>query len=140
MLYPLIKAAHLFSAMAWVASLFALAALLPFHVQATHEAAKARLADIEHFLLKKIANPLLLVVLILGVATLVRNPAWLKMGWMHAKLLFVVFFCGYHGVLAKTRRVLSTGGEVSLAKTRVLNILLWVLTAVIVFLAIVKPF
>lgn len=140
MLDSMIKAAHLLSAMAWVSSLFALAALLPFHIQATHEAAKARLVEIEHFLLKKVANPLLLVVLILGVATLVRNPAWLKMGWMHAKLLFVVFICGYHGVLAKSRRVLAEGGEVSLGKAQALNAILWVIITAIVFFVIVKPF
>ncbi len=140
LLVSITKAAHLLSAMAWIASLFALAALLPFHIQATHEAAKARLVEIEHFLLKKIANPLLLVVLVLGVASLVQNPVWLKMGWMHAKLLFVVFICGYHGALAKSRRVLAEGGEVSLGKARALNAVLWVLTAAIVFFVIVKPF
>lgn len=140
MLYPVIKATHLLSAMVWVSSMFALAALLPFHIRSTDAAVKAKLVDIEHFLLKKLANPMLLVVLILGVGTLVRHPEWLKMGWLHAKLLFVVFICGYHGVLAKTRRVLAEGQDVSLKKAQVLNGLLWVLTAFIVFFAIVKPF
>ncbi len=141
MLYALSKSAHLIAVISWIASLFSLAVLLPFHVQAAAETAvRDKLAQIEHFLLKKLANPLMLVTLILGVATLVLNPILLKAPWMHAKLLMVVILCGYHGSLAKTRRLLAEGDTVSLQKTRVLGILPLVLTAIIVFLVIVKPF
>ena len=140
MLYALSTSAHLIAVISWVASLFAVAVLLPFHAQSPEAAVKAKLVHIEHFLLKRLANPLMLVALILGVLVLVLNPILLKAAWMHAKLLFVVFFCAYHGILAKSRRQLAEGVEVSVGKLKVLAFLPFVFTSIIVFLVLAKPF
>jgi len=140
MLYAISKSVHLIAVMSWVASLFSVAVLLPFHVKTTEAVVKEKLVQIEHFLLKRLANPLMLVALILGVVTLVLNPVLLKAPWMHAKLLFVVLFCGYHGALAKARRQLAEGTTVKAGKVKVLSVLPLVLTSIIVFLVIAKPF
>jgi protoporphyrinogen IX oxidase len=140
MLYAISKSVHLIAVMSWIASLFSVAVLLPFHVKTTEAVVKEKLVQIEHFLLKRLANPLMLVALILGVVTLVLNPVLLKAPWMHAKLLFVVFFCAYHGVLAKARRQLAEGTAVSAGKVKMLSVLPLVLTSIIVFLVIAKPF
>lgn len=140
MLYAISTSAHLITVMAWVASLFSVAVLLPFHVKTTEAVVKEKLVQIEHFLLKRLANPLMIVALVLGVATLVLNPILLKSPWMHAKLLFVVFFCGYHGALAKSRRQLAEGIDVNVGKLKVLTVLPLVFTSIIVFLVLVKPF
>lgn len=140
LIYDTLKSLHLIAVIGWVASLFSVAVLLPFHVKTTEAVVKEKLVQIEHFLLKRLANPLMFAMLILGVVTLVLNPVLMKAPWMHAKLLFVVFFFGYHGVLAKARRQLAEGTDVSAGKVKVLSILPLILTSVIVFLVIAKPF
>lgn len=140
MLYAISTSAHLIAVMSWVAGLFTVAVLLPFHAKSTEAVVKEKLGQIEHFVLKRLTNPFMLIALILGVLVLVLNPVLLKAPWMHAKLLFVVFFCGYHGVLAKARRQLSEGVDVSLGKLNVLAFLPFVFTSIIVFLVVAKPF
>lgn len=143
-LYLWIKSLHLLSAMSWFASLFALAGLCLLHARsATQTDAhpfQAQIAEFGRLLLKRIVNPLMLIALLLGVITLALNPAWLKSGWMHAKLLLVIGLCGYHGVLAKTQRQLAEHQPVSLNKIRTLCWLPFLLMTGIAILVVVKPF
>ncbi len=143
-LYLWVKSLHLISATAWFASLFALAWLFFLHVRSVAHSDsgsfQTQLSEIERILLKRIVNPLMIIALLLGIMTLVLNPAWLKSGWMHAKLLLVIGLCGYHGVLAKTQRQLAAQSPVTLSKIQVLCWLPFVLISGIAILVVVKPF
>ncbi len=76
-----------------------------------------------------------------GVALLARNPDFLEMGWLHAKLALVVIITGFHLYFtAIGKRVDAAGPDVSAKKLRMLNEMPFLAMIGIVILVIVKPF
>ena len=56
-----------------------------------------------------IANPGLLLVLIGGIAMIANNMGFLKMGWMHPKLLLVILLIGYQHMSKSIFKKLRSG-------------------------------
>ncbi len=96
MLYLWLKAFHIIAVITWFAALFYLPRLFVYHAMAEDSISRERFKVMERKLYRGIMTPSSVVAVVLGIAMLAVNPAWLSMGWMHAKLLLVVLLLGYH--------------------------------------------
>lgn len=96
MLYLWLKAFHIIAVITWFAALFYLPRLFVYHAMAEDTLSRERFKVMERKLYRGIMTPSSVVAVVLGIAMLVVNPAWLSMGWMHAKLFLVVLLLGYH--------------------------------------------
>ena len=140
-LYLWLKAGHVIFVIFWMAGLFMLPRFFVYHQEADPGSGEeARWITRENKLLKIILLPSIILVWALGIALAVTTGAWTQ-GWLHAKLVFVLLLSGYHGYLAGYAKKLARG-ERPLAgkKLRLLNEVPGAAVAVIVVLAVVKPF
>jgi putative membrane protein len=100
--YLWFKTLHIVGVVVWFAGLFYLVRLFIYHVEAeereepVRSAFKAQYVLMERRLANIITTPGLVVTVAMAVGLLVVEPAWLKQGWMHAKLAVVVALLVYH--------------------------------------------
>jgi len=136
-----VKAAHVIFVIFWMAGLFMLPRFFIYHQEsAVGSPEDARWIERETRLLRIILNPSMIVVWMLGL-TLAINAGAFTQGWFHAKLLFVLALSGYHGWMAGYARKLAKGQRTLADKPlRLMNEVPGVAAAVIVILAVVRPF
>ena len=141
MTYLWLKAGHLIFVIFWMAGLFMLPRYFVYHQESTPGSPEEALwVERERKLRKIILGPSIALVWLLGLALAFTLGAW-DQGWFHAKLLVVIALSGYHGWLAGYAKKLARGERPLEGKTlRLLNEVPGVAVAVIVILAIVKPF
>ncbi len=148
-LYLWVKAAHLIFVIYWIAGLFLLPRYYVYHQEAGVGSPEAeRWVEREGKLRRIILTPSLVIVWILGIALVLNyglspapGAALGPVGWLHTKLLLVLGLSGYHGWLIAYGRKLAAGeARMSGKGLRLLNEVPGVAVAVIVVLAIVKPF
>lgn len=141
MIYFWLKAGHIIFMIFWVAGLFMLPRFFVYHQEADIGSPEAaRWVDREKKLLKIILLPSIIVVWLLGLALAVSIDAF-SQGWFHAKLLLVLLLSGYHGYLSAYARKLARGEHpLTGKKLRLLNEVPGIAVAIIVILAIIKPF
>ena len=141
MTYLWLKAGHLIFVIFWMAGLFMLPRYFVYHQESTPGSPEEALwVERERKLRKIILGPSIALVWLLGLALAFTIGAW-DQGWFHAKLLVVIALSGYHGWLAGYAKKLARGERPLEGKTlRLLNEVPGVAVAVIVVLAIVKPF
>ena len=141
MTYLWLKAGHLIFVIFWMAGLFMLPRYFVYHQESTPGSPEEALwVERERKLRKIILGPSIALVWLLGLALAFTIGAW-DQGWFHAKLLVVIALSGYHGWLAGYAKKLARGERPLEGKTlRLLNEVPGVAVAVIVILAIVKPF
>lgn len=139
--YPWVKAAHLTFVIFWVAGLFLLPRFYVYHHATAPGSAEDRAwIERERRTRAIILTPALLIVWLLGLALAFHLGAW-GMGWFSAKLLFVVLLTGFQGWLGSYGRKLARGERPLENRTlRIMNEIPGIMTAIIVVLAIVKPF
>ncbi len=123
MTIALFKVLHIISFVLWIFGLFALVFL---STKRSHE----QVVTWKSQLYRKIATPFMVATFVFGIAMLGVKPIYMKAGWMHVKLLFLLFFAGYHFYLKKL--VKSDAGE----KVSLHYYILGGLIAVIAFLAV----
>lgn len=140
MTYLWLKTFHLVFVVAWFAALFYLPRLFVYHAMTDDRPGHERFVLMERKLFGMMTFAMALAIGF-GTAMLVMNPAWLGMGWMHAKLGLVVVLLGYH---AYCWRLLGTFADQENQRShtwyRVFNELPVLLLVGIVALAIIKPF
>lgn len=136
-----LKAGHVIFVIFWMAGLFMLPRYFVYHQEAEPGSAEElRWIDREAKLRKIILTPSLIVTWLLGILTATAIGAWGD-GWLHAKLIFVLLLSGYHGWLVGYAKKLARGERpLTGKKLRLLNEVPGVAAAVIVILAVVKPF
>lgn len=146
-LYPWVKAAHLIFVIFWMAALFMFPRMLIYHQEAELGSPEAeKWVEREGRMLRIIMNPSMIIVWLLGLALLINygikpSNAMGPVGWLHLKLLLVLGLSGYHGWMAGYSKKLAAGNPSLDGKTlRLLNEVPGVAIALIVVLAIVKPF
>ena len=141
MTYLWLKAGHLIFVIFWMAGLFMLPRYFVYHQESAPGSPEEALwVERERKLRKIILGPSIALVWLLGLAHAFTLGAW-DQGWFHAKLLVVIALSGYHGWLAGYAKKLARGERPLEGKTlRLLNEVPGVAVAVIVVLAIVKPF
>jgi protoporphyrinogen IX oxidase len=90
-----LRALHIVFVVTWFAGLFYLPRLFVYHASATDAIGRDRFALMERrlFVLMSIGAALALG---FGVAMLVRQSAYLDLGWMRTKLVLVGLLAAYH--------------------------------------------
>ncbi|HVC02803.1 MAG TPA: protoporphyrinogen oxidase HemJ [Steroidobacteraceae bacterium] len=135
-----LKALHVIAMVTWFAGLFYLPRLFVYHADTTDEPGLARFEIMERRLFELMTIGALATI-VLGVAMVVREPAYLRMGWLHAKLTFVVLLIAYHAYCYKLMGEFARRANRRSAQWyRLFNEIPSVLLIAIVVLAVVKPF
>lgn len=136
-----VKAFHIIAVVTWFAALFYLPRLFVYHAMAEDSISRERFKIMERKLYRGIMTPSMIATLVLGFWLLWLNPAWMKMGWMHVKLLLVFLLVGYHHVcLAYMKKFAADANTKSHVFYRWFNEVPVVFLIAIVILAVVKPF
>lgn len=141
MIYLWLKAGHIIFVIFWMAGLFMLPRYFVYHQEAAPGSEEERIwLDRERKLLKIILNPSVAVVWILGMGLAYAGGA-MSMGWFHLKLAIVLALTGYHLYLSAYHRKLQRGERALTGKQlRLFNEVPGIAAAVIVVLAVIKPF
>ncbi|MGI9361782.1 MAG: CopD family protein [Parasphingorhabdus sp.] len=141
MLYLWLKSAHLIFVIFWMAGLFMMPRFFVYHQEAAVGTPEdSKWIEREQKLRKIILNPSLVITWILGL-TLAFNIGAFSQGWFHAKFLVVIMLSGYHGWMMGYVKKLARGERTMKDKTlRFVNEVPGMAAAIIVILAIVKPF
>jgi putative membrane protein len=141
-LYSLVVLLHLSADIVFVASLLAGSLVLAaLSLQPAAEMARS------HGLVvgmrrwhRAVTTPALLVVWACGL-WLAWRAGWFASGWLHAKLALVLVLSGLHGMLsAALRRASAASPAIPSRAWRVLPAIALVIAAVVVWLALMKPF
>lgn len=142
MLYEWIKALHVISIIAWMAGLLYLPRLFVYHCEVPAGSdTSERFKVMERRLLRAIMNPAMIAAYVFGIAMIVLTPEWMKQGWLHAKLLFVLLLTASHMMMAKWRREFAEDRNTRPQRFyRVANEVPTLLMIGIVIFVIVKPF
>ena len=141
MIYPWLKAGHIVFVIFWMAGLFMLPRYFVYHQECAPDSPENALwIDRERKLLKIILWPSLVVVWLLGLSLAMTIGAF-QQGWFHAKLALVLALSAYHVWLAGYAAALSRGERgLTGRRLRLLNEVPGIAAALIVVLAVIKPF
>jgi protoporphyrinogen IX oxidase len=145
MAYSWFKAFHIVGVVVWFAGLFYLVRLFIYHIEANQEPEPARtILKNQYQIMEKrlyniITTPGMLVTVACAIGLLVTQPDFLKQGWLHFKLGFVVLLLGYHHYCARLMKKLAADecGWTS-QQMRAMNEAPTVLLVIIVMLAVFK--
>lgn len=139
--YLWVKAAHIIFVIFLMAGLFMMPRFFVYHQECDvgSEEDKKWISR-EDKLRRIILNPSLVIVWILGLMLMVEIRAW-EMPWFHIKLLLVLVLSGYHGWMIGYAKKLARGVRpLTDRKLRMINEIPGIMAAVIVILAVTKPF
>ena len=141
MTYFWLKAGHIIFVVFWMAGLFMLPRLFVYHQETDPDSPDNALwIERERKLIRIILLPSIGVVWALGLALSIAVDAW-SQGWFHAKLALVIALSIYQSYLTAYAEKLAKGERRLSGKTlRLLNEVPGVAVALIVVLAVVKPF
>jgi putative membrane protein len=140
--YLWVKALHIVFVSSWFAGLFYLPRIFVnlAQVPSDSHAERERLLLMARKLYR-FTSFLMLGAIGLGIVLVTMQPAWMHMGWLHAKLLLVVVAIGYHhmcrGMLRSFEKLENRRRE---RWFRVFNEMSVLLFAAIVILVVVRPF
>ena len=135
-----LKALHVIAMVTWFAGLFYLPRLFVYHADASDAMGAQRFQLMERrlFAIMSVGAG---ATLAFGFGMLVRSPAYLAMGWLHAKLGLVALLILYHLYCYRLMRDFARGRNAHSARWyRLFNELPSLLLIGIVLLAVVKPF
>ena len=141
-MYEWVKALHVISIIAWMAGLLYLPRLFVYHCEvAAGSDTSERFKVMERRLLRAIMNPAMIAAYVFGIAMIVLTPEWMKQGWLHAKLLFVLLLTASHMMMARWRREFAEDRNTRPQRFyRIANEVPTLLMIGIVIFVIVKPF
>ncbi len=140
--YLVLKALHLIALIAWMAGLLYLPRLFVYHAGSEKGSPQSETFKVmERRLLRGIMNPAMIATFLLGGLMIAVNPAVMQGGWIHVKLLLVVFLAICHGLFSRWRKTFMRDENVRPARFyKIWNEMPTVLMIAIVLLAVVKPF
>jgi len=143
--YLWFKTLHIVGVVVWFAGLFYLVRLFIYHREAAELEPPLRTAFQDQYGLmeRRLANiittPGMVVAVVCAIGLLSVNPAWLKQGWMHAKLAFVAALLAYHWFCYRLMGQLQRGEcGWSGRQLRALNELPTLLLVIVVMLVVFK--
>ena len=139
--YPWVKAAHVTFVIFWMAGLFLVPRFYVYHHATTPGSAEDRAwTEREDRARNIILMPAMLVVWVLGLMLAVNVGAF-QQGWFIAKFALVVALSGYQGWITSYGKKLAQGMRPLENRTlRIMNEIPGIAAALIVVLAIVRPF
>jgi len=143
--YLWFKTLHIVGVVVWFAGLFYLVRLFIYHreAEALEPALTTAFQDQYALMERRLANiittPGMVVTVVCAAGLLGVNPAWLKQGWMHAKLAFVAALLAYHWFCYRLMGQLQSGScRWSPKQLRALNELPTLLLVIVVMLVVFK--
>jgi putative membrane protein len=105
--FNVVKALHIIFVVSWFAGLFYMVRLFIYHIEAQEKPQnEARILGDQFKIMEKklwyvITTPAMVLTVLFGTWMIIQVPGFLKMPWMHVKLLFVVFLLIYHFICQK---------------------------------------
>lgn len=141
--YSWILAFHVMSFVSWMAMLFYLPRLFIYHRENADTKAFTNIVEVQEYkLFKYIGVPAMWATLISGGTMIYLNSGLFSTGgWLHAKLLVVVFLVAYHFSLEIIRKRLIVEPHYKSSKYfRFYNEVPTLLMIFIVIMVVVKPF
>ena len=143
-MYEWLKAFHLIAVMFWMAGLLYLPRLFVYHSASKPGGElEAKMIEASQKLMRIIMNPAMIIAFILGLVLIFGYNVGNLTGsiWLPVKLVLVFALMGYHGFLAKQRKLFAAGERPKSEKFfRAINEIPAIFTIIIVIMAIVKPF
>lgn len=142
--YLWFKALHVIAVISWMAGMLYMPRLFVYHCRLeVGSEASEMFKEMERKLLRFIINPAMIVAWICGLSMAIgmnffdaSESGW----WFHAKFLLVFILSGFHGYLAKWRKVFDRDENEKLERFyRLMNEIPTVLMIFIVILVIFKP-
>ena len=100
--FAYVKALHIIFVVTWFAGLFYIVRLFIYHVEAEQKEETAKIIlQTQYKLMSKrlwyiITWPSAILAGFFAIWMLIQEPSYLKMGWMHVKLSFVLALYFYH--------------------------------------------
>jgi putative membrane protein len=139
--YPWVKAAHVTFVIFWIAGLLLVPRFYVYHHEAAPGSAEDRAwIERERRAHKIILTPAMIIVWILGFLLAFNIDAF-HQGWFMAKFALVIALTGYQGWLGSYGKKLAAGIRSADTRTlRIMNEIPGIAAAIIVVLAIVRPF
>ncbi len=137
-----IIAFHIISMTTWFAAIFYLPRLYVYHAMAADRVSIERFKIMERKLYYGIMYPGAILTTLFGMWILLLHPAiYMKMGWLHVKLILVLMLWLFHFYCGYLRKIfLMDQNKHGHVYYRLLNEVPVLLLVGIVILAVVKPF
>ena len=134
-----LKAFHIIFVVTWFAGLFYLPRLFVYHAVSTDAISIDRFVVMERRLFGIMTVGAALAI-IFGISMVAMSPGYMKLGWLHVKMLFVALLIGYHLWCRQLMTGLRFGkNRHSQRWYRIFNEIPSLLLIAIVILAVVKP-
>ena len=136
-----IVALHIIAVIAWMAGMLYLPRLFVYHSQVPVGSPQSEMLKVhEQLLLKRIVNPAIGAVWLLGITLAVVTHAY-EDTWFQIKFVLVLAMSGLHGFFAATVKTFARDANTRSTRFyRIINEVPFVLVIFIVILAVVKPF
>ena len=137
--FGVVKALHIIFMVSWFAGLFYIVRLYIYHTEAQQKSPQEKDILSKQFEIMEsklwwiITTPAMILTIVFGVWMLVLAPFYLKFGWMHIKLTFVVLLLVYHFVCQRLLFQLKKG----VFKWSSMQLRLWNEVATLVLVAVV---
>ena len=140
--YLIYKSLHLISVISWMAGLLYLPRIFVYHAENNDtESVSEVFKTMERKLYFFIMYPAMILSWFFGLIMLHKNSALLSVGWMHMKIVLVIFLTIYHFYLGHYLKQFKNNKNYKSSKFfRITNEIPTILLILIVFLAILKPF
>jgi len=136
-----IKSLHIIFVITWMAAIFYLPRLFVYHAMSEDQISKERFKIMERKLYRGIMTPSMVLALIFGGWLIYLVPGYLQMGWLHAKLTFVLGLVVYHFWCGKILKDFKDDNNVkNHVWFRWFNEMPVIALFVIVIMVVVKPF
>jgi len=136
-----IKAFHVIAVIAWMAGMLYLPRLFVYHSEVPLGSPQSEMLKMhERLLLRRIVNPAMIAVWILGLTLAYVTGAY-EDTWLQIKFVLVLAMSGLHGFFAASvKRFARDANTYSTRFWRIVNEVPFVLVIFIVILVVVKPF
>ena len=136
-----IKAFHVIAVIAWMAGMLYLPRLFVYHSEVPLGSPQSQMLKMhERLLLRRIVNPAMIAVWILGLTLAYVTGAY-EDTWLQIKFVLVLAMSGLHGFFAASvKRFARDANTYSTRFWRIVNEVPFVLVIFIVILVVVKPF
>ena len=140
--YLIYKSLHLISVVSWMAGLLYLPRIFVYHSENNEISSISEIfKTMERKLYFFIMYPAMILSWLFALVMLHKNSSLLTAGWMHMKLLLVIFLTAYHFYLGFCLKQFKNDNNSKSSKFfRITNEIPTILLILIVFLAILKHF
>ena len=138
-IFLLLKTIHIIAVISWMAGLLYLPRLFVYHSQIKDKKTNELFKTMEIKLLRIIMNPAMIITFISGISLI--HFVGFSSGWLHFKILLVIFMSIFHGFLARCRKeFVNDNNQRSEKFYRIINEIPTILMVLIVVLVVFKPF